>query len=142
MTKGTKKMTTNTVTTGRAFATIKKLVIIYGVICGLVLATVAAAVIGHGTVSAFMWIRAGILLLAAPLIYIWATRAGRRENRSLDRLRTVSLVLPIAIVAVDVIPGMCPGWYAWMQAGSALALVAVAVLARSGSLRSARASAN
>jgi hypothetical protein len=133
---------TNDNTTHNAFATIKKLVIIYGVASALVLVTVAAVVIGHGTVSTFMWIRAGILLLAAPLIYSWAARAAHGQVHGLERLRRLSLVLPIAIVVVDLIPGMCPGWYTWMQAVSALALVAVAVLTRTGSLRTPRVSAN
>jgi hypothetical protein len=140
MRKETETMSNNTNQT--ALSLVRKLVGIYGVVSVLVLATVAAVVIGHGSVSLFMWIRAGILLGAAPLIYRWAVRAGRGENVSLDLLRRVSLVLPVAIVVVDLIPGMCPVWYASLQAGSALALVAVAVLTRTGSLRRIRPSTN
>jgi hypothetical protein len=125
-----------------ALATVKKLVVLYGVVSALVLATVAAVVIGHGNVSTFMWIRAGILLAAAPLIYLWSVRAGKGDTGSLERLRRLSLVLPIAIVVVDLIPGMCPVWYSGMQGISALALVAVAVLTRRGSLRPTRVSAD
>jgi hypothetical protein len=140
MTKGTKKV--NNDTAHNAFATIRKLVVIYGIASALVLATVAAIAIGHGSVSTFMWIRAGILLLATPLIYSWATRAAEGEARGLERLRRLSLVLPLAIVIVDLIPGMCPVWYTALQGVSALALVAIAVLTRRGALRSARARAN
>jgi hypothetical protein len=125
-----------------ALSLVRKLVVIYGVVSVLVLATVAAVVTGHGSVSQFMWIRAGILLAAAPLIYLLAVRADRGETGSLDRLRKVSIVLPIAIVVVDLIPGMCPVWYTALQAGSALALGAVALLTRTGSLRRIRASAS
>jgi hypothetical protein len=117
-----------------AIVIVKKLVVIYGVVSALVLATVAVVAIDHGTVSLFMWIRAGILLLAAPLIYHWVTRAAQASVKSLERLRTVSLVLPIAIVVVDLIPGMCPMWYTALQGVSAIALVAVAIITRRGSL--------
>ena len=125
-----------------ALSVVKKLVGTYGVVGAVVLGTAAAVVMGHGSVSQFMWIRAGILLAVAPLLYLWAARADRGELRSLIRLRWVSLVLPIAIVVVDLIPGMCPVWYTALQAGSALALVAVAVLTRTGSLHRIRATAN
>jgi hypothetical protein len=52
-------------------------------------------------------------------------------------LRVVTAVLPIAIVVVDLIPGVCPGWYAAMQAASAVPLVAVAVIARRRAPRTA-----
>jgi hypothetical protein len=125
-----------------ALSVVRKLAVIYGVVSALVLATVAAVAIGHGSVSMFMWIRAGVLLLAAPMIYVWAARAAQGFLASLDRLRRLSLVLPIAIVVVDLIPGMCPIWYTAMQAVSAGALVAVAILTRRGSLRATRADAN
>jgi hypothetical protein len=125
-----------------ALSVVKKLIVIFGVISALVLATVAAVVIAHGSVSIFMWIRAGILLAATPLIYSWAHRAGQGLTNGLERLRTVSLILPLAIVVVDLIPGMCPAWYTVMQGVSALALVAVAVITRTGALRVTRAGAN
>jgi hypothetical protein len=133
---------TNNNSTPDIFATVKKLVIIYGVASALVLATVAAVAIGHGSVSVFMWVRAAILLLAAPLLYSWALRAAEGQPQGLERLRKISLVLPIAIVVIDAIPGICPGWYAWMQAVAALALVAVTVLTRTGTLRTPRAREN
>jgi hypothetical protein len=117
-------------------------VILYGVASVIVLATVAAVAIGHGSVSAFMWIRAGILLLATPLIYSWVARAAEGNARGLERLRRLSVALPLAIVVVDLIPGMCPVWYTAVQGVSALALAAIAVLTRRGALRSSRARAN
>jgi hypothetical protein len=59
-----------------------------------------------------------------------AVRAGRNDQDAVQRLRTLTTTLPIAIVAVDLIPGVCPTWYAAMQAASAVPLVAIAVLAR------------
>jgi hypothetical protein len=140
MTKETETM--SDITNQSPLSLVRKLVGIYGVVSVLVLATVAVVVMAHGSVSEFMWIRAGILLAVAPLLYRFAVRAGNGETRSLERLRGVSLVLPIAIIGIDLIPGMCPVWYTALQAGSALALVAVAVLTRTGSLRRTRATAN
>ncbi|MFJ6379956.1 hypothetical protein ACIQI7_08125 [Kitasatospora sp. NPDC092039] len=40
--------------------------------------------------------------------------------------RSISVV-PVAVIAVDVVPGLCPPWYAVHQGLSALALAAVAV---------------
>jgi hypothetical protein len=140
MTKGIKTM--DNIKQHNALATVKKLVVIYAVMGAVVLATMATVVILHGSVSTFMWVRAGILLAVAAALYRWATDASRGAAGSFERLRTVSLILPIAIVAVDAIPGICPTWYATLQAVSALALVAIAVLTRVGALRGARASAN
>jgi hypothetical protein len=41
-----------------------------------------------------------------------------------------------AIIGVDLIPGVCPAWYATMQAICALPLIAVAIMTRSRRLRS------
>jgi len=131
----------NSRATTEAIATVKKLVLIYGIVGVLVLATVAGTTIAGGQVSSFMWIRAGILLLVTPVILGWASRAGAGQLKSLDRIRSVSIILPIAIVAVDLIPGMCPMWYTGLQGVSALALVAVAVLTRRGPLGAIRAAA-
>lgn len=49
----------------------------------------------------------------------------------------VNDILPIAIIGVDLIPGVCPAWYAAMQAIGALPLIAVAFLTRGRQLRSA-----
>lgn len=83
-----------------------------------------------------MWIRGTILLAIAPFLYRMAVRAARGVRRSFERLETVSVILPIALV-VDLIPGICPGWYAGLQAICALPLVAVAVMTRHRRLRSA-----
>jgi hypothetical protein len=50
--------------------------------------------------------------------------------RSFDRLETLT-----AIIGVDPIPGICPTWYAVMQAVSTLPLIAVAIITRGRLLR-------
>ncbi|WP_433276127.1 hypothetical protein ACQPZA_33450 [Pseudonocardia xinjiangensis] len=112
------------------FDTVKKCIVIFGVISAVVLATVATIALAGGFVNTFMWVRAGVLLLTAVLFYQWAVRGSRGAPKSVERLRIVSTILPIAVVVVDLIPGVCPVWYVGMQAVSAVPLVAIAVLIR------------
>ncbi|MGA8118072.1 MAG: hypothetical protein WCA46_30940 [Actinocatenispora sp.] len=116
--------------TQRAFDTARKCIVIFGVMSAIVVATVATTMLAHGSVNTFMWVRAGILLAVTPFLHRLAVRASRGMRKHLDRLRTISTVLPIAIVAVDLIPGVCPVWYAAMQGASAVPLVAIAVITR------------
>ncbi|MEU8923509.1 hypothetical protein AB0D10_21635 [Kitasatospora sp. NPDC048545] len=123
------------VTSQEIFGTVKKCVALYGAVSAVVLGTVAVmASTGHGT-TAFMWIRGGILLAAAPLIHRMVTRAAEGSAKAFDRVRTLSTIMPIAVIGVDLVPGLCPPWYAVLQGLSALALVAVAVLTRGSALR-------
>jgi hypothetical protein len=112
------------------FATMRKCIVIFGVIGAVVLATVAVIALTHGRVNGFMWVRASVLLLATPLFSRWAARGANGQRKPFERLRLVTAVLPVAIVVVDLIPGVCPLWYAGMQALSAVPLVAVAALSR------------
>ncbi|RFU43256.1 hypothetical protein DZF91_02070 [Actinomadura logoneensis] len=112
------------------FATVKKYVVLYGAVNAITLGTVAVmASTGHEA-SSFMWIRGVVLLVAAPVLYRMVVRAAQGSAKAFERVRTVSTVLPVAIVAVDLVPGLCPPWYAVLQGLSALALVGVAVLTR------------
>jgi hypothetical protein len=122
---------------GQSFDTIRKCVGFFGVVCAIVLAASAVLAFLHQPVTAFMWVRGGILLAVGPLLLGWAAKAARGEARAFDRLSTVSAVLPVSIVAVDLIPGICPPWYAVLQSIGALPLVGVAVLTRSSQLRAA-----
>lgn len=119
----------------QSFDQMRKSVLLFGVVSAIVLATVAAVALTGGSVNTFMWVRAVILLLAAPLLHRLAVRA---ERKSLERLRVVTTILPIAIVGVDLIPGVCPPWYTVMQAVSAVPLIAVAVITRRRVVRDAR----
>ncbi|WP_327090215.1 hypothetical protein OIE66_06225 [Nonomuraea sp. NBC_01738] len=112
------------------FATVKKCIALYGAVNAIVLGVVAVmAFTGHEATS-FMWVRGAILLAVTPLIHRLAVRASEGSAKALDRLRTLSAVLPIAIIGVDLIPGLCPAWYAVLQGLSALALAGVAFLTR------------
>ncbi|MFI6183805.1 hypothetical protein ACIA8R_50310 [Nonomuraea sp. NPDC051191] len=120
-----------------AFATIKKCVTLFGVVGVIVLGVVAVTTFAGQEASAFMWIRGVILVAVAPLIHRMTVRASQGSYKDFARVRTLSATLPIAIVAVDLIPGLCPAWYAVLQGLSAPALGGVALITRGSSLRAA-----
>lgn len=121
----------------RDFDLAKKLIVIYGVAGAILLGTLVVLVVAGGEPSVFMWVRAAILLAVAPLLSMLAFRAEQGRTSSLQRLRLLTTVLPVAIVGVDLIPGVCPTWYAALQAVSALALVPIAFLTRLPEIRAA-----
>ncbi|MFD8702197.1 hypothetical protein ACFV1W_06155 [Kitasatospora sp. NPDC059648] len=121
----------------QAFSTAKKCITLFGAIGLITLATVAVmASTGHGT-TPFMWIRGVVFPALAPVLLRLATRAAEGDYRAFDRIRTLSTVMPIAVIAVDLVPGICPAWYAVLQGLSALALLPVAVLTRTKAVTAA-----
>jgi len=95
------------------------------------LATVAAAA-AHGLpITTFMWVRGALLPIVAVLLYRMSVAAAAGSARASDRLRTLTLIMPIAIVGVDLVPGVCPLWYAALQTVCMLPVVAAAVALRS-----------
>ncbi len=124
-------MTNNTGTrTQEAFETLKKSVKLYGAVCAITLGTVAVVTVSSQSLNTFMWVRAVLLLAIAPVLYRMTVRAEQGSRRSFERLRTLTVILPIAIIAVDLIPGVCPTWYAALQGISAVALAGAAFLMR------------
>ncbi|GAA2324683.1 hypothetical protein GCM10010149_92630 [Nonomuraea roseoviolacea subsp. roseoviolacea] len=123
--------------TQEAFATVKKCVTLFGAVSAIVLGVVAVmAFTGHEATS-FMWIRGAVLLAIAPLLHRMTVRASEGSSKAFDRVRTLSTIMPIAIIGVDLIPGLCPAWYAVLQGLSALALVGVAFVTRGSALSAA-----
>lgn len=105
---------------------VRKVVVIYGVMNAIVLGSVVVTAATGGLVNTFMWVRAGILLAATPLLYRWSVGVEHGRTPAYQRLRKVSTVLPIALVVIDFIPGVCPSWYAWLQVCVAVTLFAMA----------------
>ncbi|MGK5639578.1 hypothetical protein ACSNOK_14900 [Streptomyces sp. URMC 126] len=120
-----------------AVGTLKKCIVLYGTVSAIVLGTVAAMALSDHSVSTFMWVRSAILLAVAPLIHRMAVDVSKGSRRAYERLSALTVILPIAIVAVDLIPGLCPAWFAVMQGVSAVALVFAAVIVRGAALRTA-----
>ncbi|MEU9112802.1 hypothetical protein AB0D04_13665 [Streptomyces sp. NPDC048483] len=121
--------------TQHAFDTVKKCVVLYGVISAIVLGTVAVMAFSGHSVTTFMWVRSALLLAVSVVIDRIAVSVSRGSRRAYERLSTLTVVLPIAIIAVDLIPGLCPAWYAVMQGVSALALVGAAFVTKGAGLR-------
>ncbi|KAA2258686.1 hypothetical protein F0L68_22875 [Solihabitans fulvus] len=123
--------------TQAAFDTVRKCVTLFGAVGAIVLGTVAVMAFTGHEATPFMWIRGAILLAVAPLIYRMVVRASQGSYKAFDRVRTLSTIAPIAIIGVDLIPGICPPWYAVLQGLSTLALVGVAVTTRGSALSAA-----
>jgi hypothetical protein len=121
--------------TQEAFDTVKKCVKLYGAVSAITIGTVAVVAISGPTVTTFMWVRSVILLAIAPVIHRMVVRASQGARRSFERVRTLTVILPTAIIAVDLIPGVCPAWYAGMQAVSAIALIGAAFITRGSRMR-------
>lgn len=142
-------MTTNTRTTAttatrfddprtqRALTQALRCITAYGALSTLLLLVVITA-FGRGhAVSVFMWVRASLMPVVAVVLYWLTHSASGGSRRALDRVRGVSVVLPIAIIGVDLIPGICPHWYAAAQAVCMLPVIAVAIITRGAALRTA-----
>ncbi|MEV0528671.1 hypothetical protein AB0I66_35155 [Streptomyces sp. NPDC050439] len=120
-----------------AFERVHHSVKAYGALSTLaLLAVIAVSGSGH-LVNTFMWVRAGLLPVAAVLLYRMTVAAAWGSRRAFERLSALTVIMPIAIVGVDLIPGLCPPWYALMQALCVLPLIPAACVARSSALRAA-----
>src|SRR3954451_20026260 len=84
-----------------AFDTVQKYVKLYGVICAATLGTVAVVAVSGPPVTTFMWVRSVVLLAIAPVMFRMTVRASQGVRRSFERVRTLTVIMPIAIVAVD-----------------------------------------
>ncbi|MFF1561856.1 hypothetical protein [Streptomyces sp. NPDC058279] len=120
-----------------AFGATRVGVKVYGAVTAAALVVViAVAGTGH-MVNPFMWVRAILLPLIAVLLHRLSVSASQGSRRSYERLRGISVVFPIAIVGVDLIPGVCPWWYAAMQTLCVLPVIRVAFTMRGTTLRTA-----
>ncbi|MFD9211255.1 hypothetical protein ACFVZM_33855 [Streptomyces sioyaensis] len=125
----------------QAFGTVRALVGAYGVLGVGVLVTVAVlAVTGHA-VTSFMWGRAAGVFASAAVTYWLTGRAAHGARWAYLRMRIISLVMPPAIIAIDVLPGTLPAWFILLQAGCALAIGAAAFPLNGARLRAAFATA-
>ncbi|MFC5666356.1 hypothetical protein ACFP3U_25740 [Kitasatospora misakiensis] len=120
-----------------AFDTAKSSVKVYGALGAVaLLAVVVVSSSGHA-VNTFMWVRAALLPVVAVLLHRLTVSASRGSRRAFERVSTLAVVMPIAIVGVDLIPGVCPPWYAVMQAVCVLPVIRVAFITRGSALRAA-----
>ncbi|MER5639652.1 hypothetical protein ABT095_22170 [Kitasatospora sp. NPDC002227] len=101
-----------------------------------ILVVLAVALSGQ-TVIPFMWVRAALLPVVALILLRMVGKAEAGSRQSYDRIAKLTLVMPIAIVGVDLIPGVCPLWFAGLQAVCVLPVVRVAILAHGAVLKAA-----
>ncbi|MFI9206023.1 hypothetical protein [Streptomyces sp. NPDC053048] len=119
------------------FDTAKGSIKVYGALSALALvAVVVVASSGH-TVNTFMWVRAVLLPVVAVLLYRMTASASRGSRRAFERVSALAVVMPIAIIGVDLIPGICPPWYAVTQVICMLPVIRVMLLTRGSALRAA-----
>ncbi|MFI7101098.1 hypothetical protein ACIBK8_17200 [Streptomyces sp. NPDC050161] len=123
--------------TQRAFGKAKMLIAVYGALSTAVLITVAVLALTGHPVTSFLWGRSAGVLASAAVTYWLTVLAARGARWAHQRVRIISVVMPLAIVAVDLIPGICPAWFAAAQAACALPLVAAAFLVNGSILRAA-----
>ncbi|MGW7820794.1 hypothetical protein ACWGLF_22305 [Streptomyces puniciscabiei] len=75
--------------------------------------------------------------MVAVLIHRMTGSASRGSRRAFERVRALAVIMPIAITVVDLIPGICPPWYAVMQVVRMLPVIRVAFITRGSALRAA-----
>ncbi|MEU8551285.1 hypothetical protein AB0C81_30625 [Streptomyces roseoverticillatus] len=120
-----------------AFTTAKNSIKIYGALgAAALLAVIVVASTGH-TVNTFMWVRAVLLPVIAVLIHRITASAARGSRRAFERVSTLAVIMPITIIGVDLIPGVCPPWYVAMQVVCMLPVIGVAFITRGSALRAA-----
>ncbi|MCH0556488.1 hypothetical protein [Streptomyces sp. MUM 16J] len=123
--------------TQEAFDTAKNSVKVYGALSAVaLLAVIVVSSSGH-MVNTFMWVRAVLLPVVAVLIYRMTVSASRGSRRAFERVSALAVIMPTAIIGVDLIPGVCPPWYAVMQAVCVLPIIRVAFITWGSALRAA-----
>lgn len=121
--------------TQEAFGAAKSSLKVYGALGALALLAIAAVSAGGHTVNTFMWVRAVLLPLIAVLVHRLTVVASRGSRRAFERVSAVAVIVPIAIIGVDLIPGVCPPWYAVTQAVCMVPVIRVAFITRGSALR-------
>lgn len=121
----------------RALESARSSVRLYGVLgAAALVAVVVVAATGH-TVNTFMWVRAALLPVIAYVILRITASAAQGSRRAFERVSTLAVIVPVAIIGVDLIPGVCPPWYAVVQTLCVLPVIRVAFLTRGAALKAA-----
>ncbi|MFE7118558.1 hypothetical protein ACFU99_24390 [Streptomyces sp. NPDC057654] len=125
----------------QTFGTARKFVAGYGALGVVVLVVDAVLAAAGKEPTAFMWGRTGGVLASAAVAY-WLTGLAARGSRSAFlRVRIISVAVPVAIVAIDLIPGALPAWFIALQIAGAAVLAPTAFLLNGPAPRAAFAAA-
>ncbi|MEU5535445.1 hypothetical protein [Streptomyces sp. NPDC020362] len=118
-----------------AFETVKSSIKLYGALTAAAIVVIAVVAMTGHSVTTFMWVRSVVLLAVAVVIHRMAVTASQGNRKAFDRVETLSAIMPIAIIGVDLIPGVCPLWFAVLQGVCALPVIRAAVVTRGSTLR-------
>ncbi|MGA8116151.1 MAG: hypothetical protein WCA46_21030 [Actinocatenispora sp.] len=121
--------------TVKAFRIIKRLVGGYLAIGVLALVAIVLLRNDAAQVNPAVWTRAIIVVCTAVLLLLFTSRAARGSRGAYRRLRIVSIITPVAIAIIIVVPGTFPLWMKIEQGVCGLVMVAVAVFANGRHLR-------
>ncbi|MFE0044534.1 hypothetical protein [Streptomyces albireticuli] len=121
--------------TQEAFGTVRSALKVYGALGAAALVTVVAVAISGHTVNTFMWVRAVLLPVVAMLLHRMTVSASRGSKRAYERVSALTVIMPVAVIGVDLIPGVCPLWYAAMQVVCMVPVVRAAFVVRGAVLR-------
>lgn len=92
----------------------KKPVAAYGALSVAVLIVVVIISVMGREVTSFMWGRTGGMFASAVVTYWLTVLASRGARGAYVRVRIISVIVPIAIIAIDGIPGALPPWFVAM----------------------------
>jgi cytochrome bd-type quinol oxidase subunit 2 len=123
--------------TRRAFDTATNSIKAYGVLGAVALVAVVVVSSSGHQVNTFMWVRAILLPVVAGFLHRLTVSASRGSRRAFERVSALVVLLPIAIIGVDLIPGICPPWYVGTQVVCMLPVVRAAFVTRGSALRAA-----
>ncbi|WP_020657512.1 hypothetical protein [Amycolatopsis benzoatilytica] len=119
-------MQTVEATGARPFSLAKGFIAGYGVAGAAVFGAVVVLALAGGEATSFMWTRSAVVLASAAIAYWLVLLAQRGRRAAYQRARLISIVAPVAIIGVDLIPGACPLWFLLVQAGCAVLLAGAA----------------
>jgi cobalamin synthase len=79
-------------------------------------------------VNTAVWVRGSVVLATSALTYLFAERASRGSKAAFNRVRIVSIIVPLAIVVLILLPDPFPVWMKVQQGLCAVVVAALAVL--------------
>jgi hypothetical protein len=79
-------------------------------------------------VNSAVWVRGSVVVATSALMYRFADMAARGSRPALWRLRVASIIVPLAILLLIVLPDPFPFWMKVQQAMCAIVVAGVAVL--------------
>ena len=115
--------------TENPFRTIRRLLLAYLAVSAAALVAIVLMRNDAAEVNSAVWTRGIIVLVAAALMLLFATRAMHGSRRAYRRLRIVSIVTVVAIAAIIASPGPFPVWLKIEQGVCGLIMAGIAVLA-------------